>query len=65
MQATNFLFRISTAEKRMLTQVAKRLERSRADVIRVLIRQQYDAIKSEKTDGATEGLGLSKVHERA
>jgi hypothetical protein len=45
-----FFMRLSGQEKTMLRHVAKHLQRSQADTIRMLVRETYKVIKAEKTD---------------
>jgi hypothetical protein len=46
----NFTMRISTQEKLMLADIARHFQRSQSDTIKILVREVYQAIKTEKGD---------------
>lgn len=50
-QTENFTMRISPSEREMLTDLAKRLQRSQSDTVRLLVREYSTAVKEVEQSG--------------
>lgn len=47
---TYFSMRITKREKRMIAQIAKSLQRSQSDALKVIIRKEYETLQAKQSD---------------
>lgn len=56
MQSQVIPIRFKPDEKKMLTELAKRLDRNRSDTVRLLVREALTIIKEQDSKGGKNGL---------